>query len=193
MKKNRSLPVCELPAGSLPQATPEPCRESGSAYVLVLVALVVLSLLGLILAMITQSEVEVGANERSANRVFYTSEAGISAAVTNLIVANGISGFEAKYMDQGSTVYGTNVSVSSLNQLNSGPSDKSQINQDSDYKAVTYATTSRATRFGKDNSGVEQPLGSKTLELMFIVTPFEEIIDIKGFKKTSRYSGFQTP
>jgi len=166
-------------------AKPRPSRESGSAYVLTLMVLVVLSLLGLVLALITQSEVEIGANERTVNRVFYGAEAGISAAVTNLIVANGIAGIKIESMDQGSTIYGTRTQVAPFLQLNAGPAELSQINQDSDYKAVTYGVSATAVRFGKQSSTVESSLGTKTLELNITVTPFEEVLPIQDFKKNS--------
>ena len=76
-------------------------KESGSAYILVLMVLLVLTLLGLVLAFITQSEVEVGANERTVNRVFYGAEAGVTAAVTNLLIANDRSAQDLTFMDPG--------------------------------------------------------------------------------------------
>ena len=162
-------------------------RESGSAYVLTLMVLVVLSMLGLILAMVTQSEVEIGANERTVNRVFYGAEAGISASVTNLIVANGMSAIQMTTMDPGSTIYGTRVQVAPYIQLNSGPAELSQINQDTDYKSVTYGVNAAATRFGRQSSTQETNLGTKSIELMILVTPFEEITDTETFKQSARY------
>ncbi|HKI85589.1 MAG TPA: hypothetical protein VKA53_02475, partial [Thermoanaerobaculia bacterium] len=47
-------------------------RQEGSAYIVALLALLVLSIVGLALALITQTEQEAGSNERSINRVFYS-------------------------------------------------------------------------------------------------------------------------
>jgi hypothetical protein len=187
MSQHRSLSSRAARAASTLPNTAGPSRESGSAYVLTLMVLVILSLLGLVLALITQSEVEIGANERVVNRVFYGAEAGISAAVTNLLVANGIAGLKLETMDPGSSINGTRVQVSPFIQLNAGPAELSQINQDTDYKAVTYGVNATAIRFGKDGAGGETIFGSKSLELMITVTPFEEVLATKEFKESSRY------
>ena len=50
--------------------------EEGSSYVIALLALFVLTILGLALVVLTQNEVQIGANERTINRVFYAAEAG---------------------------------------------------------------------------------------------------------------------
>ena len=61
--------------------------ESGSAYILVLLVLMVLTILGLSLAFTTQTEVQIGSNERVASRVFYAAESGIAAAAARAIVS----------------------------------------------------------------------------------------------------------
>jgi hypothetical protein len=64
-------------------------RERGSAYIIALLVLVVLSLLGLSLALISQTELQIGANELSAHRVFYGAESGINIALANYMVTHG--------------------------------------------------------------------------------------------------------
>lgn len=56
--------------------------EQGSAYLLTLLALVVLTVIALSLTLITQTEVQVAGNEKKVNRTFYASDSGplISAA-----------------------------------------------------------------------------------------------------------------
>ena len=55
--------------------------EAGSAYVITLLALVVLTILALSLALVTQTEVQVGANEKTVNRTFYAADSGLGIAV----------------------------------------------------------------------------------------------------------------
>jgi hypothetical protein len=55
--------------------------ERGSAYLVVLLALVVLTIIGLSLIMVTQTEVQLGSNERTINRTFYAAESGIKFAI----------------------------------------------------------------------------------------------------------------
>lgn len=72
--------------------TPAPARrraERGSAYIVALLVLVVLSLLGLSLALITQTEVQIGANELTSHRVFYGADSGINIGLANYMVSHG--------------------------------------------------------------------------------------------------------
>jgi Tfp pilus assembly protein PilX len=152
--------------------------ESGSAYVLVLLVLLVLTLLGLVLAFITQSEVEVGANERTVNRVFYGAEAGVTVAVTNLLIANDRSAQNLTFMDPGSTTLGTHVAIPAMLAVNTGPCNLCEINQGSDYKAITNEVQVTATRFGVDSGGKETVLATKGLDLMVEFQPFRDVLDV---------------
>jgi type IV pilus assembly PilX-like protein len=153
-------------------------RESGSAYILVLLVLLVLTLLGLVLAFITQSEVEVGANERTVNRVFYGAEAGVTVAVTNLLIANDRRGLTLTFMDPGSTTLGTHVVIPAMTEINSGPCNLCEINQGNDYQAITHDVQVTATRFGVDGGGHETVLATKNLQLMVEFQPFREVLDV---------------
>lgn len=153
-------------------------RESGSAYVLVLLVLLVLTLLGLVLAFITQSEVEVGANERTVNRVFYGAEAGVTVAVTNLLIANDRTAQNLTFMDPGSTTLGTHVAIPAMAEVNTGPCNLCEINQGSDYKAITNEVVVTATRFGVDSGGKETVLATKNLDLMVEFQPFRDVLNV---------------
>jgi len=152
--------------------------ESGSAYVLVLLVLLVLTLLGLVLAFITQSEVEVGANERTVNRVFYSAEAGINVGVTSLLIANDRSAKTLTFMDAGSTTLGTHVAIPAMVEINTGPCNLCEINQGSNYQNITNDVQVTATRFGVDGAGVETVLATKNLDVMVECQPFREVLDV---------------
>lgn len=147
--------------------------EAGSAYILVLLVLMVLTLLGLFLALITQSEVEVGANERTINRVFYSAEAGVTASVAGFLYGNSREARTFTLMDPGSTVVGTRVDVAPMNQINYGPCNLCEVNQNSQYVNVTQEVSATATRFGKDSDGNEVVLARKELELMVGIQPLQ--------------------
>lgn len=163
-------------------------REAGSAYVLTLLVLLVLTLLGLVLALITQSEVEVGANERTINRVFYSAETGITASVANFMFANSREGNSFTYMDTVaslsdpySAALGTEVEVSPMAQLNVGPCNLCEVNQNSQYYDVTHQVNATATRFGNDSSGKRTILARKGLEVMVGIQPLQLTPDIENF------------
>jgi len=154
-------------------------REAGSAYVLVLLVLLVLTLLGLVLAFVTQSEVEVGANERTVNRVFYAAEAGVSVAVTDLLIANDHKALNLTFMDPGSTMLGTHVAIPALIQVNEGPCNLCEINQNpNEYMSITNEVVVTATRFGVDSGGTETVLATKNLDLMVEFQPFSAALNV---------------
>lgn len=168
-------------------------RESGSAYVLTLIVLLVLTLLGLVLALITQSEVEVGANERTINRVFYGAETGITASVANYLFGNSREGNSFTYMDPGanptdpdSTIFGTRVDVSPMIQINVGPCNLCEVNQNSQYYNVTHQVDATATRFGDDGAGNQTVLARKGLEVMVGIQPLQLTPDIENFDGEDR-------
>ena len=59
--------------------------EAGSAYIVVLLVLVILTIFGIALSLITQTESQVGSNERTLNRVFYAADAGIELAIAQAV------------------------------------------------------------------------------------------------------------
>ena len=70
---------------SLPRSTP---RQNGSAYILTLLTLVILTIVGLSLALVTQTERQLGANEQIIQRVFYAANSGTAMATANVLARN---------------------------------------------------------------------------------------------------------
>lgn len=60
-------------------------RPAGSAYIVTLLALVVLTIVGLSLALVSQTERELGANEIDAQRVFYSANSGIGVSTARAL------------------------------------------------------------------------------------------------------------
>ena len=60
--------------------------QAGSAYLLALLVLVVLTMIGLGLAFATQSEMLLGSNQRLVDGAFYAAESGLSIAVARVLV-----------------------------------------------------------------------------------------------------------
>lgn len=156
-------------------------REAGSAYVLVLIVLLVLTLLGLVLALITQSEMEVGANERTINRVFYGAETGITASVASYMFGNSREGYTFTYMDPSSNIFGTEVQMSPMLQINAGPCNMCEVNQNSQYYNVTHQVEAVANRFGEDEDDNRTVLARKSLEVMVGIQPLQVTPDIQNF------------
>jgi hypothetical protein len=63
-------------------------HESGSAYIIALLVLVVLTILGLSLTVISQTEVQIGANEVMTHRSLYGAEGGLNLALARVLTVN---------------------------------------------------------------------------------------------------------
>jgi hypothetical protein len=164
--------------------------EAGSAYVAVLLVLVVLTILGLALSFVTQTEMQSGRNERTVNRVFYAADAGIETAIARALVNSDHQGRKFFFTDSGSALtsgtleLGTEVSISDFFPIQEAPCDYCEINngnsyQGRDYYNITHAVTSRATRFASlDAGGSRKILAQKTLSTMVDIQPWKTSPDI---------------
>ncbi len=63
-------------------------RERGSVFIVALMVLVMLTVVGLSLALVTETEMLIGGNEQVINETFFAAEAGLAAGVSQLMVAN---------------------------------------------------------------------------------------------------------
>ena len=66
----------------------------GTAYLATLLALVVLTILGLSVALSSQTEMQIGKNELTMQRVFYASDSGVSLATARALVDRDFSPIE---------------------------------------------------------------------------------------------------
>ena len=57
-------------------------HQEGSAYVTVLLVLLLLTIFGMGLTLVTQTEMNIGSNQREATRAFYAAESGIAVTTS---------------------------------------------------------------------------------------------------------------
>lgn len=167
-----------------PRPVPVSRRESGSAYIVVLLVLVVLAIFGLALSLITQTESQVGSNERTLNRVFYAADAGIELAIARAVVTAAHEPQDFFYTDSGQELaegkleMGTRVQVSAFHPIQVTACNLCEVNNigtyaDKAFYKVNHAVTSRATRFATLNAGgTRTPLAQKTVSAMVEIQPF---------------------
>ncbi len=67
-----------------------PRSDAGSALLLALLAMVFLTVIGLSLAVVTETEMLIGTNEQIAQETFFAAEAGVATAVSQLLVTNDL-------------------------------------------------------------------------------------------------------
>jgi hypothetical protein len=173
-------------------ATPRPAgpaaHEAGSAYLIVISALAVLSMIGLALIAVTQTEVAIGASERNANRVFYAADSGFAVATARALVSGAYSPVTLTLSDSvtGSPLAASNqVSVTPFYPINDQPCNLCDINDagqysDHSYRKINHAVTVTATRVASQ-AGVSNPLlvteAQKRLTAMVEIQPWKSSPD----------------
>jgi Tfp pilus assembly protein PilX len=178
-----------------PAPVPTSQGETGSAYIVVLLVLVVLAIFGIALSLITQTESQVGSNERTLNRVFYAANSGIERAIARALVAAEHDPQTFFLTDSGASFtggkleLGTQVEVSAFHPINVTACNLCEINNvgtyaDKAYYKVNHAVTSRATRFATLNAGgTRTPLAQKTVSAMIEFQPFRASVSALASSK----------
>ena len=151
--------------------------ESGTAFLLALFALVILTLLGLTLSLTTQAEMGLGDRERSAQRVFYAAEAGFSPAVARALLDADHSPQQFAVSEVNALGLHDEVDVSSFFPVLAVPCDLCEIHNlavynGQQYYEVTHAVASRGTRLG-NGTEASGPIAEKGLSVMVDVHPTE--------------------
>lgn len=154
--------------------------ERGSAYLFVLLGLLVLTIIGLSLVVVTQTEAQIGGAEKSATRILFGADSGLHAQV-------GLHFLELDPLDRqftltddalttGSGAFLANVSevvdVSPFYPIYYGPCALCSVNHGSDqrYYVNNYVVNSRAQRYGEMGCR-ETPQASKLLSAMYLIQP----------------------
>lgn len=166
--------------------------EAGSAYVIALLALVVLSILGLALALITQTEVQIGGNERTITRTFYATDSGIGEATARVLDNNDYRPrtftLEAEHDDSGNPLdLQHQVAVSRFHPIQDAPCNLCQINQGAEYFQINHALTVEsgleanggATELGRERLAVMVELQPRQADASTIVASQDELDDIE--------------
>ena len=158
-------------------------RERGSAYLVALLAMVVLTIVGLSLALITQTENQLGSNERTLNRVFYAADSGISFSTARALVNRDTTPQVYPLNEAGNASrllqVTESVDTSAFYPILDSPCNLCEINDAGSYsqhayRKTTYAVTATATR---QTSSGNTLMAQKTLSSMVDVQPQNESVE----------------
>ena len=161
-------------------------RQAGSAYIIALLVLVVLTVIGLALTLITQTEVQIGATERSVNRSFYAADSGPNIALAGLLSKNWVNNvtlaLNTTAQDTGAssnptTYFADELTVTPLVDIADPPCPWTDIALK--YSQSEFAVASTSTRTGIVGSA-QAPLVKKTVTTM---------ISVHCWPSTARASG----
>ncbi len=161
-----------------------PTREAGSAFIVTLLCLVVLTIVGLSLALITQTERQLGVNERTAQRVFYAADSGTHMGTARVLAQNDHNQMTV-VLNQSQGKLGLRladrVEVSRFHPILASPCNFCEINQGSQYFDVNHAITATAERIGWTGGGPPPAdaaaVARKTVGEMVAFQPWQVSLD----------------
>ncbi len=161
-------------------------RQSGGAYLISLLVMLVLTLMGLALTTLTQTELLIGANERQIQRLFFAADAGRAASTAKALIANAYEPYEFELAEnnlwaaRGSTVSTRHVVAmsaffpvqSEICDLCDSANDLSE--RENPLNRIVFSVGSTATRLNDFDSN---ELGRKTIGTMVDLHPLDTTID----------------
>lgn len=165
-----------------PLAAPTRGRRAareGSAYIVVLLVLAVLTVIGLALVMVAQTEMQIGTNERVATRTLYAADAGIGVAVARVLVNNDHTATTVVLREgvtAGALNAGQRLELSPFHPILDAPCNLCSINQGQDFLEVNHAVAVTSSRvfWRGDEPGDDAPRqASKTLGVMIEIQPWQ--------------------
>jgi len=172
-------PIERESAHSTPSLGTMPARrssETGSAYLAALIVLVLLTIIGLSLSLITQTEMQIGSNERLIERAFYAADSGISLATAETLVTRRPAWSQIHTLpDLKNTLLQHKLDVSPFYPIGSAPCNLCDVNNagqygETNYYRVNHAVTSTAMR---EVTGTNVSLAEKSITAMVEFQPWE--------------------
>jgi hypothetical protein len=140
--------------------------ERGSAYLIVLMLLVVLTLIGLSLSVITQTEIFIGGSEKQAARQFYAASSGIHLASVFQLVSRDAAAHNMLLARRDQAFFGDTVTIGDrvcttpYIPLQVGTCNLCMLNQDSEFAAVQYGVSTSALRHGDEALAARYQMGA---------------------------------
>jgi Tfp pilus assembly protein PilX len=156
---------------------PARAAERGSAYLFALMVLLVLTIVGLSLAVVTQSEVQIGGAEKTAVRVLYSSDAALRVQLASLFFNDP----QERTLQFNPTVSFTGVDLqdrvqaSAFFPIYSGPCNLCAVNTGNErFWNINHAVSAQTLRISSSGGSDLSTYADKTLGQMFLVQPMRE-------------------
>lgn len=155
-----------------------PPAAGGTAYLSTLLAIVVLTILGLSVALSSQTEMQIGKNELTMQRVFYASDSGVSLATARALVERDFSpiSFSIDDPDTGRLLAGRHrISISRYLEVNRQFCDLcDSANYGSHHVDEVYDLTFLLTSVGSRRLGpADKEIAAKTISTMMEFQPLK--------------------
>lgn len=168
-------------------------HRRGSAFIMAMIALAVLTVVGLSLTMVTQTENTLGETEKVINEQFYAAESGTTTQIATLLATNGLEGINLvvpsvmQTRSQANLQIGYDVASSGLAPIDTDEMAYTKVNEGRGDKLYAFyyhmKTLSRRTAWPKTASVPEcsnikdNELGRTLTQMSFYYAPAGKLPD----------------
>lgn len=159
-----------------PRAADARASERGSAFLFVLLALLVLTIVGLSLSFVTQTEAQIGGIAKSSTRAFYAADAGpgIQISLYEYAWDKGRVILDSSALSALTTAV-DQVDMSPALVLYKGPCNLCSRNEgNEEYEAINFGVTSLGRRMGQVGAD-ETELARRVVSGMYFRQPSKQI------------------
>lgn len=148
-------------------------REQGSAYIITLLVLFVLTALGLSLTLVTSTESTMGSQERTIQRTFYAADSGLNLALASITARNRCDQRCQPIQDDTTDLFNSSgmrdmIELTSTFMVLDQNCSLCQIN-DNEHLNVNYAVNAIARRAPNDSL---IPVAQRRMSQMFRLDPW---------------------
>ena len=161
-------------------SAPPSLSEGGSALVVVLLVMFVLTTAGLTLVYTSRTEMLLSSGERTVERVFYAADSGISVGIAKVLYLGDheptlfTTPEKRKSNGQDVVLLDDEVDVSRVTAIQITPCDLCQVNNgEASFWEINHAVSSRATRWGANAFGGDRiPMSQARVSAMVEIQPW---------------------
>jgi hypothetical protein len=148
--------------------------QEGSAYIVVLLVMFVLTSLGLALTFVTQNEIVIGSQERTIQRAFYAADSGVSLSISDALRGD----FDPKEIEveNPTGLFGSDlidrIETSRFTPILDQPCNLCQINQGNEFYEINHAISARGLRIAQgEDEDSNVPVARRDVTVMVELQP----------------------
>ena len=157
--------------------------ERGSAYIISLMAMVVLMIIGLSLSVVTQTELQISNNAKAIETTFYSADSGVALGTAKALTRTGQNPFVflMNQEDREQDYHLANrVNVSPFLAIQAGACALCEINQGGNKKqVVNHAVSALSERVGWSGTGgppaTAEVVSRRSVSVMVELQPWEAV------------------
>jgi len=168
-------------------------NESGSAYLITLMVLIVMTIIGLSLSLVTQTEMQLGANEKMIQETFYAADSGVAVGIARALARNEQDPFNylMNQEDRDANYHLVNrINVSPFQAILNMPCNFCEINpNDSPYANVNHGVTAFAERLSWTGAPTGPPANAKVRARRSISV----MVELQPWRPVARAEMFTVP